>query len=208
MCFAVPFSKRTLKHDFRQFERRKILTRYLPGRASQAHRGIAHFGCRRVSGPVACKDPPCDLFYQAIYVSHYRLGRSVPLFNLEVQQHQAVYTDLYRIPFAGSYYNWGFYYFYGLVTEACLRLFRLVAVWIATTGRLITVTFTLLSGGIFFLAQKLFVNAGLFANSRIPWAWCAIAACSPLVAFSSITVRPDIGALALSAQGSMRCCIM
>jgi hypothetical protein len=116
-------------------------------------------------------------------------------------QHQAVYTDLYRIPFAGSYYNWGFYYFYGLVAEASLRLFHLDAVWIATTGRLTTAAFTLLSSGIFFLAQKHFVKAGLFANSRISWAWCAIAACSPLVAFSSITVRPDIGALAFECAG-------
>jgi hypothetical protein len=116
-------------------------------------------------------------------------------------QQQPVYTDLYRVPFAGSYYNWGFYYFYGLVAEACLRLFHLDAVWIATAGRLITIAFTLVTGGIFFLAQKHFAKDGLFANSRISWAWCAIAACSIQVGYSSISVRPDIGALAFECAG-------
>ena len=116
-------------------------------------------------------------------------------------QHQAVYADPHRIPFAASLYNWGFYYFYGLAAEACLRLFHLDAVWIAIAGRIITVAFTLVTGLIFFLAQKHFVKAGLFANSRISWAWCAIAACSPLVGFASISVRPDIGALAFECAG-------
>ena len=103
-------------------------------------------------------------------------------------QHQPVYADLYRVPFAGSYYNWGFYYFYGLAADACLRLFHLDAAWIATAGRLVTIAFTLVTGGIFFLAQKHFVKDGLFANSRISWAR-AIAACT----FKSATRRSLFG---------------
>ena len=124
------------------------------------------------------------------------------LFSIwKLVQHQAVYADPHRIPFAASLYNWGFYYFYGLVSEACLRLFHLDAEWIATVGRIVTVAFTLVTGWIFFLAQKHLVKAGLFANPRISWAWCAIAACSPLVGFASISVRPDLGALAFECAG-------
>jgi hypothetical protein len=116
-------------------------------------------------------------------------------------EHQAVYADPHRIPFASSLYNWGFYYFYGLAAEACLRLFHLDAVWISTAGRIVTAAFTLATGVIFFLAQKHFVRAGLFVNSRISWAWCTIAALSPLAGFASISVRPDIGALAFESAG-------
>lgn len=116
-------------------------------------------------------------------------------------QHQAVYADPRRIPYAVSYLNWGFYYCYGWIARAFLRLFRLDAIWIPTIGRILTLSFTLLTGGVFYLATRDFVKAGFFASRPAAWAWILIATLSPLVGFWSITLRPDVGALAFEAAG-------
>ncbi len=116
-------------------------------------------------------------------------------------QHQAVYADPHRIPFAVSSYNWAFYYFYGSVANAWLHLLHLDAVSIATIGRLISLIFTLITGGIFWLIWRDFRKAGLFANPRVAWAWILIATLSPLAGYWSFTVRPDAGALAFEAAG-------
>jgi hypothetical protein len=115
--------------------------------------------------------------------------------------HQAVYTDPHRIPFTVSYYNWGYYYFYGPITQACLHLLHLDDIWIPTIGRLISLAFTLIAGGIFWLASRDFIKQGLFARRPAAWAWCLIATCSPLVGFWAISLRPDSGALASEAAG-------
>jgi hypothetical protein len=115
--------------------------------------------------------------------------------------HQAIYTDPHRIPFTVSYYNWGYYWFYGSITQACLHLLHLDDIWIPTIGRLISLAFTLIAGAIFWLASRDFIKEGSFARGPVAGAWCLIAACSPLVGFWAISVRPDIGALALEAAG-------
>ncbi|MGB6859272.1 MAG: hypothetical protein WBE03_20565 [Terracidiphilus sp.] len=124
-------------------------------------------------------------------------------------EHQAVYSDPHRIPFAASYFNWGFYYFYGTIAKTCLQLLHLDIIWIPTICRLITIAFTLVTGGIFWLALRKFVNAGIFANRAVAVAWCIIVAIGPLVGFWSITTRPDMGALAFETAGLylMLCCL-
>lgn len=124
------------------------------------------------------------------------------LFSIwKFSQHQAIYADPHRIPFAVSYFNWGYYYFYGSITSFWLNLLHLDALWIPTIGRLITVAFTLITGGIFFLTVRAFVKAGLLAHGPVASAWGLIATVGPLVGFWSITVRPDMGALAFEAAG-------
>ncbi len=129
-------------------------------------------------------------------------GEEETLFSIwKFTQHLPVYSDPHRIPFAASLFNWGFYWFYGSVIEACLHVLRLDAVWIATVGRLVTVMFALLSGAIFYLAQRDLVKDGLFARPAVRWAWSLIAISSPLVGFWSLTVRSDLGALAFECAG-------
>lgn len=129
-------------------------------------------------------------------------GEEVALFPIwKFVQHQAVYADPHRIPFAYSNYNWGFYFFYGCITRASLHLFDLDAIWIPTIGRLISLVFTLLTGGVLYLSLREFAREGFFAGRQTAWAWILIGALSPLVGFWSITVRPDIGALAFEAAG-------
>jgi hypothetical protein len=146
------------------------------------------------------------IYYAVSFVTPYMLTTTgceeESLFSIwKFTQHQAVYADPYRIPFAVSYFNWGYYYFYGSITSVWLRLLHLDAIWIPTIGRLITIAFTLITGGIFFLTARAFVKAGLLAGGPVAWAWCLIAAVCPLVGFWSITVRPDIGALAFETAG-------
>lgn len=120
---------------------------------------------------------------------------------LNYVHHQAVYTDPHRIPFSVSYYNWAYYFFYGSITNVCLHLRHLDDIWIPTIGRLISLVFMFVTGGIFWLASRDFIKTGPLAQGPVALAWCIIAACSPLVGFWSITVRPDMGALALEAAG-------
>jgi hypothetical protein len=146
------------------------------------------------------------IYYAISFVTPYMLPTTgceeESLFSIwKFSQHQAVYADPYRIPFAVSYFNWGYYYSYGFITSISLHLLHLDAIWIPTIGRLITVAFNLINGGIFFLTARAFVKAGLLALGPVAWAWCLIATVGPLVGFWSITVRPDMGALAFEAAG-------
>jgi Dolichyl-phosphate-mannose-protein mannosyltransferase len=129
-------------------------------------------------------------------------GEEVALFPIwKLVQHQAVYADPHLIPFAYSNYNWAFYFFYGWTTRAFLHLFGLDAIWIPTIGRLISLVFTVVTGGVMYLSLRAFLKAGFFASRQAAWAWILIVTLCPLVGFWSITVRPDIGALAFEAAG-------
>ncbi len=146
------------------------------------------------------------IFYAISFTTPYMAvttgGEEETLFSIwKFTQHQPVYTDPHRIPFAASLFNWGFYWFYGSVIKACLHALRLDVVWMATIGRLATVMFALLSGVIFYFAQRDLVKEGLFARPAVRWAWSLIAISSPLVGFWSLTVRSDLGALALECAG-------
>jgi hypothetical protein len=129
-------------------------------------------------------------------------GEEVALFPIwKFVQHQAVYADPHRIPFAYSNYNWGFYFFYGCIARAFLHLLSLDAIWIPTIGRVVSILFTLLTGGVLYLCLRGFVKVGFFRGRQAVLAWIAIATLCPLVGFWSITVRPDIGTLAFEAAG-------
>ena len=146
------------------------------------------------------------VYYAISFVTPYMMVTTgceeESLFSIwKFTRHEAVYADLHRIPFAASDFNWGYYYFYGSIARACLQWLHLGAIWIPTIGRLITLAFTLATGGVFWLALRKFTHAGFFAGRAAALAWCVIAAVSPLVGFWSITTRPDMGALAFETAG-------
>lgn len=146
------------------------------------------------------------IYYAISFVTPYMLATTgyeweSILSILNFVHHQAIYTDPHRIPFSVSYYNWAYYFSYGSITKVCLHLLHLDDTWIPTIGRLISLVFMFIAGGVFRLASRDFINAGPLARGPVAWAWCVIAACSPLVGFWAITVRPDMGALALEAAG-------
>ncbi|MGO8758566.1 MAG: ArnT family glycosyltransferase [Terracidiphilus sp.] len=146
------------------------------------------------------------IYYAISFVTPYLLATTgyewENLYSVwKITQHLPVYTDPHGIPFTVSYYNWAYYYFYGWITNACLHLFHLDAVWIATIGRIVSLAFTVVTGIVFWLTGREFVKTGFFSKPAVAWAWSLIAATSPLVGFWSITVRSDIGALAFEAAG-------
>jgi hypothetical protein len=116
-------------------------------------------------------------------------------------QHQAIYVDPHRIPFSASYYNWAYYLLYGWAAKACLHLMHLDIVWLPTIGRLITLGFALAAGGIFALARRDFKAPGSPLPRLTGCALWVIATLGPLVGFWAITMRPDMGALALECAG-------
>jgi hypothetical protein len=129
-------------------------------------------------------------------------GEEVALFPIwKFVQHQAVYADPHQIPFAYSNYNWGFYFLYGWIARAFLHLLSLDAIWIPTIGRIVSIFFALLTGGVFYLSLRRYARAGFFAGRQTAWAWFLIVTLSPLVGFFPVSVRPDVGALALEAAG-------
>ena len=74
-----------------------------------------------------------------------------------------VYTDLYAIPFSGSWYNWLFYAGYGEIFNAARSLFSLEDAWLPTVARLVSLT-SALAGAL--ITYRLFVR-GLPEDA--PW---------------------------------------
>ena len=114
---------------------------------------------------------------------------------------QAVYADPHRVPFAASYFNWGYYWFYGIIARFSVSLLHLDDIWIPTAGRIVTALCTLTTGLILYFALRGWVRTGLFAQRRVAWVWCLLAAFSPLIGFSAISMRPDVAALMFECLG-------
>jgi hypothetical protein len=174
-------------------------------RANHKLRGIAAVSLLLAAG--ACLALWLVRIYYAIsFVTPYMMTTTnceeESIFSVwKFTQHQAIYSDIRRIPFAYSCYNWAYYSLYGLIAKTSLYLLHLDAIWIPTIGRLITVAFTLLAGAVCYLAMRRFVTTGFFANRFIAWAWVIIATVGPLEGFWSISFRSDLGALAFEAVG-------
>ena len=108
-----------------------------------------------------------------------------------------VYADHNRIPFAGSFYNWLYYYFYGEITGAALKLLSLEDAWLPTITRLITITgaiygtwiSTLLFWRVTSESDKFLDNIGL--------ALAGLIFLGPLMGFFGIATQPDIWGFSL-----------
>ena len=112
-----------------------------------------------------------------------------------------VYTDLYAIPFSGSWYNWLFYAGYGEIFNAARSLFSLEDAWLPTVARLVSLT-SALAGAL--LAYRLFVR-GLPEDA--PWmhplagAFAVYLFLGPLVGFWALSVYPEVMATATAVAG-------
>jgi hypothetical protein len=108
-----------------------------------------------------------------------------------------VYADHTRIPFAGSFYNWLYYYFYGEATGIILKLFSLDDAWLPTITRLITIT-----GAIYgaWITRKLFYsflpNSSNFLRN-LGLSLAILIFLGPLMGFFGIATQPDIWGFAL-----------
>ena len=103
-----------------------------------------------------------------------------------------VYANHNRIPFAGSFYNWFYYFFYGEITGAILDVLMLDDAWLPTITRLITII-----GAIYgaFISSKIFCSfSGANKNftNKIGLALAILIFLGPLMGFFGIATQPDI----------------
>ena len=108
-----------------------------------------------------------------------------------------VYSDHTRIPFAGSFYNWLYYLFYGEVTNRVLRFLSLDDAWLPTITRLITI-----AGAIYgaWIAKHLFRQVSSAGNdflNKIGVALAIFIFLGPLIGFFGIATQPDVWGFAL-----------
>jgi len=106
-----------------------------------------------------------------------------------------LYADPFTVPYAASYFNWGFYHFYGLIVGLAQDGLGLDDNWIPMLSRWVSLA-GCLSG--FFIALALYWNAA--GKSLTPAAlFAGLLFLGPLVGYWAIAVRPDVWATALEA---------
>jgi hypothetical protein len=108
-----------------------------------------------------------------------------------------VYADHTRIPFAGSFYNWLYYYFYGEATGIILKLFSLNDVWLPTITRLISITGAIYGAWITRKLFCLFLPISSNFLNKIGLALAILIFLGPLMGFFGIATQPDIWGFAL-----------
>ena len=109
-----------------------------------------------------------------------------------------IYADHMKIPFAGTFYNWLYYAFYGELTGGILAALDLADSWIPTITKLITVAGTLVGVVITYLTFRLIASNEAEPSSS----WQALRASlaiflfmGPLVGFFGMAAQPDIWAM-------------
>jgi len=114
--------------------------------------------------------------------SLYALWKFVKGFDL--------YADHTKYPFAASYFNYLFYYFYGSILQASLYLFNLEDAWLPTLGKLISCSGALVS---LFLFTRIARTVSAPLSTSLPLG--IIVFFNPVMAYWNLSVRPDVWAL-------------
>jgi hypothetical protein len=106
-----------------------------------------------------------------------------------------VFPDPTQIPFAASYFNWLFYHAYGAGIGAALVIFNLSDAWIPVVSHTATMAVamvgTILAYTCFRCCQSKGADQWLVAA-----AFAVLVFLGPLTGFWSMTLRPDVAALA------------
>ena len=106
-----------------------------------------------------------------------------------------VYVDQTRIPFAGTYYNWLYYTFYGEAAGFVLGAFSLADAWLPTVTKLLTVTGAIAGT---WASYRCFWHFGLGEDKtgrRLSFAFAVLLFFGPLMGFWAMATAPDIWAL-------------
>ncbi len=106
-----------------------------------------------------------------------------------------IYADPFAPPYALSPYNWAFYAVYGVIVSAVLGAWELSMDWLPTVARAVTLVLSVAGAAAFY---RLLGLAG--EGHRIErTGFTLLVFTGPLVGFWTMTVRPDMGALAFEA---------
>lgn len=112
---------------------------------------------------------------------------------------EAIYKDFHQLPFAASYFNWGFYQFYGGLTKVALHLFGAGDESIPQIGRMITLTGCVAG---YVLSLKIARLVTGTATLNLPQHTLLLFFFfGYLMGFWAITVRPDVWALTFELLG-------
>ncbi len=107
---------------------------------------------------------------------------------------QAIYGNAFEPPFAQSYFNWLFYWVYGVFGLATLSAAKLDSLALPAITRCLTLALTVMS---MLVVHQLLKPLSFYRRV----AGSAIVAFNPLIGFWGLTVRPDVGALACGLVG-------
>lgn len=108
-----------------------------------------------------------------------------------------VYVDQTRIPFAGTYYNWLYYVFYGEVAGFVLDAFSLTDAWLPTVTKLLTLSGAAVGAWVSYRCFE-HLASGEDKNGRIlSLSFALLLFFGPLMGFWAIATAPDIWALTL-----------
>jgi hypothetical protein len=114
---------------------------------------------------------------------------------------EAVYTDMTKMPFSSSYFNWIYYLVYGYGSKSMLALLDLDEIWVPSLAASISLMFTVL--GIIF-AAKSYHKLSCTIGSISRWeamAFAVIVFLGPIMVSWNLAQRPDVGALTLEVMG-------
>ncbi len=103
-----------------------------------------------------------------------------------------LYADHTRIPFAGTFYNWIYYYFYGGISGGVLSALSLGDEWLPTVTRLITAAGATYGAWISALLFRRLPGVGNPHLSRLGLALALLIFFGPLMGFFGIATAPDV----------------
>lgn len=108
---------------------------------------------------------------------------------------QPIFKDPYTIPYAASYFNWLFYYFYGFITDVLQQILHFSDAWIPQTARYISFASSVTGSWLSVLIIRNITGKkalSIFHYSMIICFWFGY-----FVGFWVFTVRPDMWALVM-----------
>ena len=109
---------------------------------------------------------------------------------------ETVYGDRFRPPYNAVFFNWLFYATYGTIIQALHGPVFTDYAWLPTIARLFTLAGAAVAGGLAFLLFLRIDVARLRGYKPVAAATALVIAFGPLVGYWTITVRPDVWALA------------
>jgi hypothetical protein len=109
----------------------------------------------------------------------------------------AVFSDHFEKPFAGTFYNWAYYAFYGEITNFILNLLSLEDAWLSTITKIISFIGLFYGSLITYLCFTEVTPNQTTDFRRLTLAVALLIFFGPLMGFFGVSTSPDIWALAL-----------
>jgi hypothetical protein len=107
-----------------------------------------------------------------------------------------LFTNHFEKPFAGTFYNWAYYAFYGELTKLFQILLNLEDAWIPTITKIISFIGLFYGSAMAYLCFSQITPTQNADSKRLNIAFALFVFFGPLVGFFGVSLSPDIWALA------------